>query len=85
MNHKEWLVPAVFVIVGGAAGFAYAATVTDKVNICHATGSAKNPYVLIQVSPKALAGHDHAGDFIAGPGATNCNHVPPPPPGEETL
>lgn len=40
----------------------------DKVMICHATGSAKNPYNLITVSVNGLNGHDkHAGDIIPAP------------------
>ncbi|WKZ37435.1 MAG: hypothetical protein QY332_05760 [Anaerolineales bacterium] len=39
-----------------------------KVTICHATGSAKNPYVQITVSVNGLNGHDrHNGDIIPAP------------------
>ena len=42
----------------------------DKVTICHATGSTKNPYNLITVSVNGLNGHDkHAGDIIPAPAA----------------
>jgi hypothetical protein len=50
----------------GAALFGTSATVTtggDKVAICHATGSATNPYVLIEVSVNANDGemlNDHS-------------------------
>lgn len=38
-----------------------------KVSICHATGSAKNPFVLIETSEQACVnGHaDHPGDYVA--------------------
>ena len=40
----------------------------DKVTICHATGSEKNPFVTITVSERALKGHGgHAGDIIPAP------------------
>lgn len=44
----------------------------DKVTICHATGSVKNPYVVITVSANGLNGHSyHANDVIPMP-ATGC-------------
>jgi hypothetical protein len=40
----------------------------DKVTICHATGSKKNPYTEITVSVNGLNGHDkHNGDIIPAP------------------
>ena len=40
----------------------------DKVTICHATGSKKNPYTEITVSVNGLNGHDqHEGDIIPAP------------------
>jgi hypothetical protein len=43
-----------------------------KITICHATGSKKNPYVLITVSVNGLNGHgDHTGDIIPAP-ADGC-------------
>jgi hypothetical protein len=41
----------------------------DKITICHKTGSAKNPYVQISVSEKAIKnGHGtHDGDIIPAP------------------
>ena len=47
------------------------ATLTaDKVTICHATGSSKNPYVMITVSVNGLNGHDkHSDDIIPAPAA----------------
>ena len=39
-----------------------------KVMLCHATGSATNPYVLITVSENGLHGHDgHEGDIVPAP------------------
>ncbi len=44
----------------------------DKVTICHATGSKKNPYNEITVSVNGLNGHDqHEGDIIPAP-ADGC-------------
>jgi hypothetical protein len=39
-----------------------------KITICHATGSTKNPYVMITVSVNGLNGHDkHPDDIIPAP------------------
>jgi hypothetical protein len=44
----------------------------DKVTICHATGSASNPYVEITISKSAVQAHaKHAGDIIPAP-STGC-------------
>jgi hypothetical protein len=44
----------------------------DKVTICHATGSASNPYVEITISKSAVQAHEnHAGDIIPAP-STGC-------------
>jgi hypothetical protein len=41
---------------------------SGKITICHATGSAKNPYVNITIDINGLHGHDrHAGDIIPAP------------------
>ncbi len=47
-----------------------------KTTICHATGSAKNPYVLIKVSESACvnAHANHPGDFIDVDGG-DCNNA----------
>jgi hypothetical protein len=39
-----------------------------KITICHATGSKKNPYVMITISVNGLNGHsNHTGDIIPAP------------------
>ena len=53
--------PAPGMSTPGAAG-------GDKITICHATGSKKNPYNEITVSVNGLNGHGgHAGDIIPAP------------------
>ncbi len=43
-----------------------------KITICHATGSAKNPYVKITISVNGLNGHEkHSRDIIPAP-AVGC-------------
>jgi hypothetical protein len=45
---------------------------TDKITICHATGSKKNPYNEITISINGLNGHNgHKGDIIPVP-ADGC-------------
>ena len=52
-------------------------TSEGKITICHATGSAKNPYVEITVSVNGLNGHDkHSGDIIPAP-AGGCPTTKP--------
>lgn len=55
----------------------------DKITICHATGSASNPYVEITISENGLKGHNaqgvHDGDIVPAPakgcpGADDGNH-----------
>lgn len=49
----------------------------DKITICHATNSAKNPYNLITVSVNGLNGHQkHEGDIIPAP-ADGCPTTKP--------
>jgi hypothetical protein len=45
--------------------------VDNKITICHATGSDKNPYVEMMVSVNGFNGHgNHEGDIIpAAPGS----------------
>ncbi len=49
----------------------------SKVTICHATSSAKKPYVKITVSTNGLNGHNkHAGDIVPAP-AGGCPTISP--------
>lgn len=78
MIKRDVLLAVVFVAIGGIGGFVYAGT--NKVTVCHATGSEKNPYVMVEVSANGLNGLDNEGDFIPAAGATDCTQTPPPPP-----
>lgn len=78
MLKRDVLVAAVFLIAGASAGYVYAGE--QKIQVCHTTGSAKNPYVLIKVSVRALDALENGGDFILPAGATSCTKLPPPPP-----
>lgn len=56
-------------IGGGAAVVAVRAGTTlagpaDMVTICHFTGDPDNPYIIIEVSEKALPSHTEHGDFV---------------------
>ncbi len=56
----------------------------QKITICHATGSAKNPYVLITIDINGLNGHSkHPGDIIPAPpgGCPTTQQPNGPPPG----
>ena len=69
-------------LVGFAAPTAVSAAPAGKTTICHATGSAKNPYVRITVSNEALAAHgahQDGRDIIPAPETCPAS-VPPPPP-----
>ena len=47
----------------------------DRIKICHATGSATNPYVEITIDTDGLAGHgDHKDDIIPAP-AEGCDRT----------
>lgn len=62
--------PAMTATVTPAATFA--AEQTGTLTLCHATGRAKNPYVLLTISLNGLNGHDkHPGDLIPAP-AEGC-------------
>jgi hypothetical protein len=50
----------------------------EKISLCHLTGSATNPYVLISVSESAFAAHDGHNDF-----APNSDGICEPPPPNE--
>jgi len=54
-----------------------AVTNTDKITICHATSSKKNPYTEITISVNGLNGHDkHKDDIIPAP-AGGCPTTKP--------
>ena len=60
-------------LISGASGD------NDKITICHATGSVKNPYVEITVDRSGLNGHgDHPKDIIPAP-AGGCPTPEPIP------
>jgi hypothetical protein len=72
-NHKSDIIPAP---EKGCASVTTTPTVSTtltgdnagQITICHATGSRKNPYVLITVSMNGLNGHgDHPRDIIPAP------------------
>jgi ABC-type sugar transport system substrate-binding protein len=58
--------------------FASKSSASDKVTICHATGSETNPFVEITVSLNALKGHEQHGDVIPAPDA-GCDGISPDP------
>ena len=56
-------------------------TQAEQVAICHATGNADNPFVLLTMAASALAAHEaHAGDIIPAPatGCSRCSAVSDP-------
>ena len=62
----------------GLAALAPAASAGEKVTICHATGSATNPYVVVTISENAVAAHRaHHGREDIIPATVGC--VPAPP------
>ena len=57
----------------------------DKVTICHATGSEKNPYVELTVDAEGLNGHgDHEDDIIPAPPGGCPEPTPSPTPSPTT-
>ena len=55
------------------ASFSVAFASAEKVRICHATGSEKNPYKMLNISVNGLHGHDgHDGDFFPDEDASDC-------------
>ena len=87
MNHMSLFKRAMLgacsllILAAPSASAAPAGTIT----ICHATGSATNPFVTITVSQNGLHGHNgHANDIIPAPAGgcpTGENPPPPAPPG----
>jgi hypothetical protein len=63
--------------------------VNGKVRICHATGSSKNPYTIVQVSSASCVdGHAaHPGDYVAvnDPTCGGNGYLPPGAPCDSTL
>jgi hypothetical protein len=51
-----------------------------KVNVCHITGSEKNPVVEISVSVNALKAHLDHGDFLPDASGNCVQSVPTPTP-----
>jgi hypothetical protein len=63
-RHEGDIIP----VPEGGCPVSPAATSNDKITICHATSSKKNPYNEITVSVNGLNGHDkHDGDIIPAP------------------
>jgi hypothetical protein len=63
-QHEGDLIPA----PEGGCPISLVTTSNDKITICHATGSEKNPYNEITVSMSGLNGHDqHESDIIPAP------------------
>jgi hypothetical protein len=57
-----------------------------KTTICHRTGSATNPFVIITVSNNALPAHRAHGDVLpSAAGACAATNPPPPKPGKTTI
>jgi hypothetical protein len=51
-----------------------------KVDLCHLTGSAKNPVVAIRISCHAVEAHLKKGDYFPHKGSCDAPPPPPPPP-----
>ena len=64
----------------GATQATEPATGSDKMQICHRTGSAKNPFVEITISKNALPAHLEHGDSLADPGCQMPEAPTPPGP-----
>ena len=56
---------------GSPAATASATTAAKRVDVCHRTGSAKNPFLTLSVSRAALASHMRHGDLLA-PASGGC-------------
>ena len=77
---------AALITILGLAAFVASAPISSaapaaKTAICHATGSANNPYVRISVSAAAVAAHEaHQDGRDIIPAPPTCPDVPVPPP-----
>ncbi len=73
-KHEDDILATNGVCPGGTGGGG--GTTPGTITICHATGSASNPYVVITISTNGLNGHgDHEGDIIPMP-AGGCPTAP---------
>ena len=73
---KRLYATVVSAVVCGTFAVTAAQAGGGKVQICHMTGSATNPYVLVDVSNNARDTHlDGHGDFVAGDGGS-CSQPP---------
>jgi hypothetical protein len=76
IDHGDDLIPAP---AGGCPKAVETGTNVGKLTICHATGSATNPYNEIAIDFNGLRGHsNHAGDIIPAP-QDGCPSVIPTP------
>ncbi|MFJ5694802.1 hypothetical protein ACIP9X_13220 [Arthrobacter sp. NPDC093125] len=64
-TYKNGCVPVVAPVRAPAQPERPVPPVTEKIDICHATGSARNPFASISISLSGLNGHaGHSGDII---------------------
>lgn len=76
VDHKDDLIPAP---AGGCPKAVQTGNNDGKITICHATGSATNPYNEITIDFNGLRGHSkHTGDIIPAPQG-GCPSVTPTP------
>jgi hypothetical protein len=69
----------VWMLSGTADASGLATAPLDKAGLCHATGSASEPYVYIVVRQEAVQGHLDHGDYPANSPAA-CQRTPMPTP-----
>src|SRR5258706_1292228 len=68
MKHKDDIIPAPSGGCPGGSGPTATPNTHEKITICHATHSAKNPYVVITIDINGLHGHEkHQDDIIPAP------------------